>query len=96
MSEAIIRAIQQVDHPQINCSLVELGMVQDIQASEDGVSLKLVLPFLGIPTVVRDYMLHSLQQAVAGFDAELKVQVTEMTPAERQRFFALEQENWKA
>jgi len=41
-------------------------------------------------------MLHSLQQAVAGFDAELKVQVTEMTPAERQRFFALEQENWKA
>jgi len=55
MSEAIIRAIQQVDHPQINCSLVELGMVQDIQASEDGVSLKLVLPFLGIPTVVRDY-----------------------------------------
>jgi len=85
MSEAIIRAIQQVDHPQINCSLVELGMVQDIQASEDGVSLKLVLPFLGIPTVVRDYMLHSLQQAVAGFDAELKVQVTEMTPAERQR-----------
>ena len=94
--EAIIQVIQRVEHPEISRSLVDLGMVQDIQASEDGVSLKLVLPFLGIPTAVRDYMAHSLQQAVAGFDAELEIQVTEMTPAERQRFLTLEQQNWKA
>jgi metal-sulfur cluster biosynthetic enzyme len=94
--EAIIQAIQRVEHPEINCSLVDLGMVQDIQASEEGVSLKLVLPFLGIPTVIRDYMVHSLQQAVAGFGARLEIQVTEMTPAERQRFLTLEQQNWKA
>jgi ATP-binding protein involved in chromosome partitioning len=94
--EAIIQAIQRVEHPAINCSLVDLGMVQDIQTSEDVVSLKLVLPFLGIPIAVRGYMAHSLQQAVAGFDAELEIQVTEMTPAERQRFLMLEQQNWKA
>jgi len=94
--EAIIQAIQRVEHPEINYSLVDLGMVQDIQVSEDGVSLKLVLPFLGIPTVIRDYMVRSLQQAVAGFDAKFEIQVTEMTPAERQRFIALEQQNWKA
>jgi len=93
--EAIIQAIQRVEHPEISRSLVDLGMVQDIQASEDVVSLKLVLPFLGILTAVRDYMVHSLQQAVAGFDAELEIQVTEMTPAERQRFLTLEQQNWK-
>jgi metal-sulfur cluster biosynthetic enzyme len=94
--EAIIQAVQRVEHPEINCSLVDLGMVQDIQVSGDQVSLKLVLPFLGIPIAVRDYMVHSLQQAVAGFDAELEIQVTEMTPAERQRFLTLEQQNWKA
>lgn len=94
--EAIIQAIQRVEHPEINCSLVDLGMVQDIQVSSDQVSLKLVLPFLGIPAVIRDYMIHSLQQAVAGFDTELEIQVTEMTPAERQRFLTLEQQNWKA
>jgi len=94
--EAIIQAIQRVEHPEISRSLVDLGMVQDIQASEDVVSLKLVLPFLGIPTAVRDYMVHSLQQAVAGFDAELEIQVTGMTPAERQRFLTLEQQSWKA
>jgi len=94
--EAIIQAIQRVQHPQINCSLVDLGIVQDIKVGEDGVSLKVVLPFLGIPTVIRDYMVHSLQEAVAGFDAKLEIEVTEMTPAERQRFLTLEQQNWKA
>jgi len=93
--EAIIQAIQRVEHPEINCTLVDLAMVQDIQASEEGVSLKLLLPFLGIPTVIRDYMVHSLQQAVAAFGVELEIQVTEMTPAERQRFLTLEQQNWK-
>jgi metal-sulfur cluster biosynthetic enzyme len=94
--EAIIQAIQRVKHPEINCSLVDLGMVQNIQVSGDQVSLKLVLPFLRIPTVIRDYMVHNLQQVVAGFDAELEIQVTEMNPAERQRFLTLEQQNWEA
>jgi len=94
--EAIIQVIQQVQHPQINCSLGDLGIVQDIKVSEDGISLKLVLPFLGIPAVIRDHMVHGLQQAVAGFDAELGIEVTEMTPPERQRFLTLEQQNWKA
>jgi len=94
--EAVIQAIQRVEHPEINCTLAELGMVQDIQVSGDRVSLKLVLPFLGIPAAIRDYLIHSLRQAVAGFGAELEVQVTEMTPAERQHFFMLEQQNWRA
>lgn len=77
--EAIIQAIQRVEHPEINCTLVELGMVKDIQVSGNQVSLKLVLPFLGIPAVIRDHLIRSLQQATADFGAELKVQVTEMT-----------------
>ena len=49
------------------------------EVSGNQVSLKLVLPFLGIPAVIRDHLIRSLQQAVADFGAELKVQVTEMT-----------------
>ena len=87
--EAIIQAIQRVEHPEINCTLVELGMVKDIQVSGNQVSLKLVLPFLGIPAAIRNYMIHSLQQAVADFGAELKVQVTEMTPLFNLRLLCL-------
>jgi len=93
--EAIIQVIQQVEHPEIKCSLVDLGMVQDIEVGEEGVSLNLVLPFLGIPAVIRDHMVHSLQEGVAGLGVELDIQVSEMTFAERQRFLTLEQQNWK-
>lgn len=60
-----------MEHPEIDCTLVELGMVQGIQVNGSRVSLKLVLPFLGIPAAIRDYLIHSLQQAVAGFGTEV-------------------------
>jgi metal-sulfur cluster biosynthetic enzyme len=94
--EAILQAIRQVEHPEISSSLVDLGMVQDIKVTGDKVSLKLVLPFLGIPAAIRDYMTRSLRQAVASQGAELEVELAEMTPAERQRFFMLEQRNWRS
>jgi len=50
------------------------------EVSGNQVSLKLVHPFLGIPAVIRDHLIRSLQQAVADFGAKLKVQVAEMTP----------------
>ena len=93
--EAILQAIEQVEPPEIKCSLVDLGMVQDIEVGEEGVSLKLVLPSLGIPAVIRDHMVHSLQEGVAGLGVELEIQVSEMSLAERQRFLTLEQQNWK-
>jgi len=92
---AIVQAIQEVEHPEIRASLVELGMVQEIQVGEEGVKLKLALPFLGVPAPIRDHIVRSLQQAVAGLGAELEIQVTEMTPAERQRFLIFAQHNWK-
>ena len=59
------------------------------EVSGNQVSLKLVLPFLGIPAVIRDYLIRSLQQAVADFGAKLKVQVAEMTPLFNLRLLCL-------
>ena len=59
------------------------------EVSGNQVSLKLVLPFLGIPAAIRDHLIRSLQQATADFGAELKVQVTEMTPLLNLRLLCL-------
>ncbi len=93
--QIIIQALSQVEHPEIKSTLVDLGMVKDIQVEGSTVSLKLVLPMMGIPQVVRDYMINSLQQAVAGHGVELHITLAEMTPAERQAFFRAEQQNWR-
>ena len=94
--QKIIQALSQVEHPEIKNTLVDLGMVKDIQVEGDRVSLKLMLPIMGIPPAVRDYMINSLRQAVADQSVELDVALAEMTPAERQRFLTLEQQNWRA
>jgi len=93
--QKVIQALSQVEHPEIGSTLVDLGMVKDIQVEGDHVSLKLVLPMLGIPPAIRDYMINSLQQAVADQGVKVQVALAEMTPQERQRFFMMEQQNWK-
>jgi len=89
------RAIAQVMHPEINRTLVELGMVKDIVLKDDEVTLTLVLPFLGIPVSIKDYLMNSLRQAVAKLGAKVEIRVAEMNHEERLAFLAMEQENWK-
>lgn len=91
------RAISQVMHPEINYSLVDLGMVKGVKIEGQKVSLTLLLPFLGIPVQIRDYMADSLRQAITGVDPNLQVEINfaEMSPEERLRFFQMEREGWK-
>jgi len=96
--ENAFQAIQLVEHPAIASSLVDLGMVRDVNYLQDDntVSLTLVLPVLGIPQNVRDYMVNSLYQAVKSAGSELtNVNIAEMTDGERQVFLAKEKENWR-
>ncbi len=96
--EAIVEAIHKVEHPEIASSLVDLGMVRDISYSPDEkrVTLTLVLPFMGIPQAVRDYMINSLAKAVQPFGTDLYVNLAEMTPQERMAFMQKEQSLWRS
>ncbi len=93
--EDIHQAIEQVMHPEINRSLVELGMVKDVSLKGDEITLTLVLPFLSIPASIKDYLMSSLRQAVMELGAKIEVRLAEMNQEERLAFLAMEQENWK-
>ena len=93
--EDVHRAIGQVMHPEISRSLVELGMVKDIALKDDEVSLTLVLPFLGIPASIKDYLVNSLRQAVMKLGAKVEIGIAEMNQEERLAFLAMKQEGWK-
>jgi metal-sulfur cluster biosynthetic enzyme len=82
-------------HPEINLTLVELGMVKDIALKDDKVTLTLALPFLAIPVSIKDYLVNSLHQAVTRLGMKIEVTVAEMNQEERLAFLAMEQENWK-
>ena len=93
--EEVHQAIGQVMHPEISRTLVELGMVRDIALKGDEVTLTLVLPFLGIPASIEDYLVNSLRQAVIKLGAKAEVSIVEMNQEERLAFLAMEQESWK-
>jgi len=92
--EDVHQAVEQVMHPEISRTLVELGMVKDIAVKDDEVSLTLVLPLLGIPASIKDYLVNSLRQAVTKLGAKVEVRIVEMNHEERLAFLAMEQEGW--
>ena len=94
--QEVMEAINKVEHPEIAMTLVDLGMVRDINIEGQKVTLTLVLPFLGIPEAVRNYMINSLYKAVQEQGYELvKVYIAQMTEEERQAFFQKERAHWR-
>ena len=90
--EEIHQAVAKVRHPEIDRTLVELGMIKDIALEDDKVILSMALPFLGIP--IRDYLVHSVEEVVVKLGVEIEVKLTEMNKEERDAFMAMAQEGW--
>ncbi len=96
--QALLNAISAVEHPEIAATLMDLGMIRQIEyhADEHAVSLVLLLPALGIPKEVRSILLNSLYTAIQPFGLTFKVMLGEMDDQSRAHFFAQAQAGWKA
>ncbi|NQE44821.1 hypothetical protein C5S31_02200 [ANME-1 cluster archaeon GoMg2] len=95
ISEGEVRdALARVPHPEIDHTLVELGMVKDVVVGDGKVSVTLVLPFLGVPIV--DDLVDSLRNAIKALsgDVEVEVNLAEMTQKGRETFMVTAQEAW--
>jgi metal-sulfur cluster biosynthetic enzyme len=90
--EEVRQTVAKVRHPEIDRTLVELGMIKDIAVRDNKVILTMVLPFLGIP--IKDYLVRSVQEAVTKLGVEIVVKLAEMNQEERDVFLAVAQENW--
>jgi len=96
--ESVKRAISEVEHPEISSSLTELGMVENVRLDEetDELTITLMLPTMGVPEEIRNYLAQSIAQAVQEVGVKsLKYEVAEMDEAAKQSFFSLAQAGWK-
>ena len=91
----IQQALFRVMHPEIDYSLVDLGMLRDIAFKEKEVTVTLKLPFLGVP--IKDYLIQLVERAVKDVDKTIKVRINikEMSSQERQEFMKKAKEGWK-
>ena len=92
----IDQALSEVMHPEINYSLVDLGMIENVSCKEDEVSLTLKLPFLGVP--VKGLLIESVRKKLSDLDNSVGVQVNieQMSQEERDRFARMARERWKS
>jgi len=91
--EEVKEIIGQVMHPEIDASLMELGMIKDIKLEGNKVSLTMVFPFPGVP--IRDMLMESVKKPLEEQGLQVEINETVMTKEELQNFFKMEQEKWK-
>ena len=90
--ENIQNMVAQVKHPAINDSLVNLGIVKNVSVEDGKVKLLFAFPFPNIP--IGDQLIKSVTDVLAQQDIDTETEVVVMTQEERNRFLALEQQNW--
>ena len=89
----IHQAINSVMHPMINCSLVELGIVRNIEIKDNTVKIIFAFPFPNIP--IKDYLINAVSSPLIEMGIQVQVAQTVMTSDELERFLGLEKANWK-
>lgn len=93
--EEIRQVVAEIKHPAIDRTLVDLGVVKEITVNGNKVLVTMALPFPGIPTQVKDYLVNSVVEQIKKLDVEVEVDVTIMNQEELQAFLDMEQESWK-
>jgi len=89
------QALSEVMHPEINYSLINLGMIKDVKCKEGKVSLTLKLPLLEVP--VKELLIQSIEGGLANLDTAIQVDINieQMSEEEREKFMSKAKEVWK-
>jgi len=91
----VLEALKGVNDPELGKSLVELGMVHDVQVEDGRVRFTLALTTMACP--LRERIVEDARQAVLALDGIQDVQVSlrEMTPEEKERVWPKERQPQK-
>ncbi len=91
--EEVKDIVGKVMHPEVDASLVELGMVENIKLEGNKVSLTMVFPFPGVP--IKYMLMESIKEPLEQQGLEVEIEERIMSQDELQKFFKMEQEKWK-
>jgi metal-sulfur cluster biosynthetic enzyme len=91
--ESIRDLLKEVNHPAIDCSLLDLGIIKEITVRDSKVVITMALPFPNIPIV--DQLISSIKEPLEPLGVEVEITQKIMSPDEVQKFLTMEQEGWK-
>ena len=88
-----LKAAADVMHPAIDRSLIDLGIVKDIEVEEGDSTVTFAFPFPNIP--IAEQLISSVQVPLEALGLQVESVVTTMNQEEVQAFLAMEQAAWK-
>ena len=88
-----IKIIEGVEHPAINHSLYDLGIIKSYDINENNIQIVMALPALNIP--ILDMLVQSIEQPLLAINAQVNIDKIVMTQEAMQKFLAMEQSAWK-
>ena len=91
----VIKTLESVQHPAIATSLINLGILQDIDFDEEKnkVTATFVWPFANIP--IKEQLINSVKIPLKQLGLELEYNERIMNEDERNRFLELEKKYWR-
>ena len=91
----IEKTLSKVIHPEINHSLVDLGMIEDVVYKQKYTSLTLNLPSLQVP--VKGVLMEMIKKTLTDLDSSIEVEINieQMTEQQREKFMKMAKEGWK-
>ena len=93
--EDVMAVMSNTIHPEIDYSLVDLGMIKDVRVQQNTIQVTVHLPFPAVP--IKDHLVQIVRNAIAEKDAGADIEVTfaTMNEAERDDFRRKAAEKWK-
>ncbi|MEN8249212.1 MAG: iron-sulfur cluster assembly protein [Bacteroidota bacterium] len=91
--QEVIDAISEVQHPAIDNSLLNLGIIKDIQLEANTAQVIFAFPFPNIP--IAEQLVFSINEPIKALGLGFKYKIITMTNDEKEQFMQLEAEGWK-
>jgi metal-sulfur cluster biosynthetic enzyme len=85
--------IKIVEHPAINLTLHELGIISDIEIDENEVNVTFLFPFPNIP--IADNLINSVAIPVQNLGFNFNHRIKIMDDQQRHHFLELEKQAWR-
>lgn len=89
----IHKVISEIKHSAIDRTLVDLGIIRDVEIHRNNVTVKLAFPFANIP--IKEYLIMSVAVPLERMGLKVEVKTTIMNDEESRRFLDMETQFWK-
>jgi len=91
-SDTIKKLLEKVKHPSIDDTLLNLGIIKNVEVEGNKVIITLAFPFENI--LIKELLVNLVKEPLDRLKMDIEIKTTTMDKKELQKFLNLEQKNW--